>query len=60
MAGLWNLLRIVWQYLREASGENDYARYRARALSRDAEPMTPGEFYLRQLRQKYSRINRCC
>jgi len=49
-----------WNYLREASGENDYGRYRARALAEEGSAMTEEEFYLWQLRRKYSRINRCC
>ena len=49
-----------WNYLREASGENDYARYRAHALAREGSAMTEEEFYLWQLRRKYSQINRCC
>jgi len=60
MIRLQSIARIVWQYLRELSGENDYARYRARALGQGSRPMSPDEFYLWQLRQKYSRINRCC
>ena len=60
MTDMRNVLRIIWQYLREVSGENDYARYQARALGQQAKPMSPGEFYVWQVRQKYSRINRCC
>jgi putative selenoprotein len=60
MTRLRNLARAVWQYLREVSGENDYARYRARALAQSADPMPPAEFYLSRLRHKYSRISRCC
>ena len=54
------LLRTVWQYLREVSGENDYARYRARSLAQQQRPLTPEAFYLQRLKDKYSRINRCC
>ena len=60
MLGFRKLLQALWQYLREMSGENDYARYRARALGQKVEPMSPGEFYLLKLHQKYSRISRCC
>ena len=60
MTELRHLLRTVWEYLREVSGENDYARYRSRALAENAEPMSPGEFYISKLRRKYSRISRCC
>jgi len=51
---------FFWNYLREASGENDYARYRARALAQEGSAMTEEEFYLWRVRRKYSRINRCC
>jgi len=54
------LVQAVWQYVREVSGENDYARYRARALRQKTGPMSPTEFYLSQLDRKYSRISRCC
>ena len=60
MLGFRKLLQALWQYLREVSGENDYARYRSRALGQKVEPMSPGEFYLLKLHQKYSRISRCC
>ena len=55
-----NLIRTVWQYLREVSGEEDYPRYRARVLAAGEEPLAPDAFYLSRLRQKYWRINRCC
>ena len=55
-----DIIRKLWQYLRETCGENDYARYRARALRLGARPMTPDQFYLWQLQQKYSRPARCC
>ncbi|HEV2232340.1 MAG TPA: CstA-like transporter-associated (seleno)protein [Terriglobia bacterium] len=54
------LLRAVWHFLRVASGEDDYARYRARALHQGVPPMTPEGFYLSELQRKYSRPNRCC
>jgi hypothetical protein len=60
MVQVSNLIRILWHYLREACGENDYARYRARALQRGTQPLPRDEFYVWQLREKYSRINRCC
>ena len=54
------VLRNFWQYLREVCGENDYARYRARALSRGERAITERAFYLEKLRHKYSRPCRCC
>ncbi len=60
MAQLQNVLRILWRYLREACGEDDYARYQARARALGIEPLTPEAFYLAHLHHKYSRPNRCC
>ena len=57
---LLNLIRTGWRYLREISGEEDYPRYRARVEARGEVPLTADAFYLRQLREKYSRMNRCC
>ena len=63
-ANLRNALRMLvrgfWQYLREVSGETDYARYRARPLAGGEKLMTPREFYNKQFQEKYSRPNRCC
>ena len=60
MIHLQNLLRRAWQFLREACGENDYARYRAAAIGRGEPPLTPEAFYLSGLQKKYYRPNRCC
>ena len=60
MAYFVRIFRTAWSYLREVSGENDYARYRTRALAQGGSAMTAEEFYLWQLRRKYSRISRCC
>jgi uncharacterized short protein YbdD (DUF466 family) len=54
------LLKTLWTYLRESAGENDYERYRARALARGESPVRAAEFYLSRLEHKYSRPNRCC
>ena len=60
MARIKQVVQVVWEYLREVSGENDYARYRTRAISLGAEPMTPQRFYLFRLQEKYARPCRCC
>ncbi len=54
------MIQNVWQLLREACGENDYARYRARALAEGREPESAREFYRRRQEEKYARPNRCC
>jgi hypothetical protein len=56
----FRLSRAVWSYLREACGENDYARHCARAQAEGTPAMTAERFYLWQLGRKYSRISRCC
>ncbi len=60
MNGVRHALRILWEYVREAAGENDYRRYSASVLARGEEPLSPQEFYLRRLQHTYSHINRCC
>jgi hypothetical protein len=60
MTCLFSLIRTAWQYLRTVSGEEDYGRYRARVIAQGGIPLAPDAFYLGQLDQKYSRINRCC
>jgi hypothetical protein len=52
--------RAALDYLREVSGENDYGRYRQRIGATGGSPLSPSEFYVAQVRRKYSRINRCC
>ncbi|MGB9484483.1 MAG: CstA-like transporter-associated (seleno)protein [Terriglobia bacterium] len=60
MSKVRNKLRTLWEYLREVAGDNDYLRYRNKTLARGEEPLSPQEFYLRQLQRRYSRINHCC
>jgi uncharacterized short protein YbdD (DUF466 family) len=55
-----NLLKAIWNYLREVSGENDYTRYRDRMAAEGGDPVSRREFYDRRQRDKYSRPNRCC
>ncbi len=60
MTRLAEFLGKVWEFLREACGENDYARHRARALLSGERPMTAEAFYLDKIHHKYSRPCRCC
>lgn len=55
-----NLLKSFWNYLREVSGENDYARYRLRMSAEGRRALSKREFYDQRQREKYSRPNRCC
>ena len=54
------VLRTFWTLIREAAGENDYDRYRARAVADGEPPLPRTAFYLSRLERKYSRPNRCC
>ena len=60
MTRLLKFLHALWGYLREASGENDYARYRSHVLGLGQMPMTLQAFYLTRWEHKYSRPSRCC
>jgi len=60
MIFLANMLRAFWNYLREASGENDYAHYRTRISAEGRRPVTKREFYDQRQQEKYSRPTRCC
>ena len=55
-----NLVKGLWNYLREVSGENDYGRYRTRMSAEGRSAMSRREFYDQRQREKYSRPNRCC
>ncbi len=60
MVQLLKFLKAATQFVRELSGENDYARHCARAKILGVEPLTLQAFYLTQLHRKYSRPSRCC
>jgi uncharacterized short protein YbdD (DUF466 family) len=54
--------RRLWRGLREWCGDAAYERYlrspRTRSGSRPT--LSPQEFYVEQLKRRYSRPNRCC
>lgn len=60
MSHLGTILRSLWEYLREVSGENDYARYRQRVIKQGGQPLSRQAFYLKQQEDKNSRPTRCC
>jgi len=60
MASMCRVVKTLWEFLREVCGENDYARYRARALALGEPLLSPQDFYAEKLRRTYSRPNRCC
>ena len=50
-----------WQGLREWSGDAAYETYVRCALrQREARMLSREEFYVEQLKKKYSRVSRCC
>ena len=57
-----NLLRYVWEYVKEISGENDYDRYLAFhvATHPDKPPLGRGEFYRKRQDEKYNNPGSRC
>jgi hypothetical protein len=49
----------AWAWLRAVSGDDAYEAYLSRAAPPGNAP-TRAEFYVDELRRKYSRLNRCC
>jgi len=60
------LLRSVWWWLREVSGDAAYENYLRSAVRKQKHcgaggpPMSRHEFYLDSLRRRYSGVSRCC
>jgi uncharacterized short protein YbdD (DUF466 family) len=57
---LRRIVRAGWWWLRQVSGDADYENYLLRAARNSCAPISAEEFYLRELRRKHSKINRCC
>jgi uncharacterized short protein YbdD (DUF466 family) len=55
-------LRRAWQWLRRASGDDAYERYRAHQCREHAPaaPLTRAQFYAREQERKWNGVNRCC
>ncbi|HMK86260.1 MAG TPA: YbdD/YjiX family protein [Steroidobacteraceae bacterium] len=55
-------LRSLWRWLRAATGDDAYERYRTHQaqVHAHATPLSRREFYAERLRRKWSGINRCC
>jgi uncharacterized short protein YbdD (DUF466 family) len=58
----WRTMRAVWQFVRQASGDDAYERYREHILRvhADQPAMTRSEYYRFRTEQKWSRLTRCC
>jgi len=51
----------LWQGLREWSGDAAYETYVRCAMKHHVAPvLSREEFYVEQLKRKYSRVSRCC
>jgi len=51
----------LWQAIREWSGDAAYETYVRRAGRQHAgQVLSREEFYVEQLKRKYSRVSRCC
>jgi hypothetical protein len=65
MRRAWNATKrgiaCLWQGLREWSGDAAYEKYVKCAECKGSKTvLSPAEFYVDQLNQKYTRPNRCC
>ena len=58
----WRLVWLVWNFLRQASGDDAYERYLDHiAQVHPGQPaMGRGEYYRFRTEQKWNRITRCC
>ena len=58
---LRSALLEFWRGLRHCSGDSAYEIYLACAQRQKwKQPLSAKEFYIEQLKRKYSRPNRCC
>jgi uncharacterized short protein YbdD (DUF466 family) len=51
---------MIWDYLKEASGEREYDHYLAWTKRCGHRPMSRDEFFLSRIEARYSHPNRCC
>ena len=59
-AGLRRASGALRQWLRGATGARKYESYLRHAAKCGDQPLTEQEFYLDDVRRKYSKPNRCC
>lgn len=64
MPRVWLRLKLLWQVIRNMSGEDAYERYLAHWRDHhdrgEGAPLDRKAFYKQQQERKWSRINRCC
>jgi uncharacterized short protein YbdD (DUF466 family) len=55
------VLKTIWRGLRQWSGDAAYETYvECAKRAGGSQPLSPSEFYVEQLKRRYSRPNRCC
>jgi uncharacterized short protein YbdD (DUF466 family) len=61
-SGLRLALHDLWLGIREWCGDSAYDRYvqAQQKVSSESRLLTPAEFYVERLNNRYSRPNRCC
>ena len=56
-----NYLKIVWQAIRQLSGDDAYERYlKHHAQHHQGEPLSKKEFFKRWQDAKWQGVKRCC
>jgi uncharacterized short protein YbdD (DUF466 family) len=59
-----SLVSILWQMLRQMSGDDAYERYlahwRAHHGAQETEPLSPKDFFKAEQKRKWDGIKRCC
>lgn len=55
-------LKKLWDFMREATGDDAYERYleRHRRTHPESPPLTPKQFFAAEQERKWSGVNRCC
>lgn len=56
------LLRALWRFIRQVSGDDGYERYLARhaTLHPDRSPLARGAWFAHQQQKKWAGVKRCC
>jgi len=54
------VMRRLWSWLRQASGDAAYENYLRHAAATGRPPLTRRQFYLDSVRRQYSTPSRCC
>jgi uncharacterized short protein YbdD (DUF466 family) len=57
-----SVVRALWRWLREVSGDDAYERYLSHHTQRHPDVRVPSrrEFYAQELQRKWNGVSRCC